>query len=224
MVVGMREAYREELDNLRNQLADMAGLVSKAMELANRALLEQDLRLAEQVIADDVKVDDARATCEEKAYGLLALQAPVATDLRVVVAVLHASESIERMGDLALHVAKAARRRHPNPVVPPDVTDAFARMGEVDVRLARMLEQLIRSQDVEAARALESDDDEVDEIHRNLFTVIMSKEWPHGVSPAVDLTLLGRFYERYADHAVSVARRVMYVVTGRMPNHSSSDI
>ncbi|MFC4004558.1 phosphate signaling complex protein PhoU [Prauserella oleivorans] len=220
----MREAYNVELDNLRDQLADMAALVGEAMELATRSLLEKDLKLAEQVISDDVKVDDARAACEEKAYALLALQAPVATDLRIVVAALHAAESIERMGDLALHVAKAARRRHPNAVLPEEVRPAFARMGEVDVRLAHKLEEVVRSRDIEAAKSLEADDDEVDDIHRNLFSVIMSKDWAHGVSAAVDITLLGRFYERYADHAVSVARRVMFVITGRMPNHSSSDI
>ncbi|OLT46346.1 phosphate transport system regulatory protein PhoU [Saccharomonospora sp. CUA-673] len=220
----MRDAYNLELDNLRGQLGDMVQLVAEAMERATKALLEQDLALAEQVISDDVKVDDARSAAEEKAYGLLALQAPVATDLRIVVASLHAAESIERMGDLALHVAKAARRRHPNPVLPEEVRPAFERLGQVDVRLARQLEAVVRSDDAEAAKALEGDDDEVDEIHRNLFTVIMDGDWEHGVSPAVDLTLLSRFYERYADHAVSVARRMLFVVTGRMPNHSGSDI
>ncbi|MBB3049959.1 phosphate transport system protein [Prauserella isguenensis] len=220
----MRDAYNLELDNLRAQLGDMVQLVAEAMELATRSLLHQDLETAEQVISDDVKVDDARSAAEEKAYGLLALQAPVATDLRIVVAALHAAESIERMGDLALHVAKAARRRHPEPVLPPDVRPAFERLGDVDVRLARKLERVVRGDDAEAAKSLEDDDDEVDEIHRNLFTVIMDSDWQHGVSPAVDLTLLSRFYERYADHAVSVARRMLFVVTGRMPNHSSSDV
>ncbi|MCP2253555.1 phosphate transport system protein [Prauserella aidingensis] len=220
----MRDAYNLELDNLRAQLGDMVQLVAEAMQLATRSLLHQDLETAEQVISDDVKVDDARSAAEEKAYGLLALQAPVATDLRIVVAALHAAESIERMGDLALHVAKAARRRHPEPVLPPDVRPAFERLGDVDVRLARKLERVVRGDDAEAAKSLEDDDDEVDEIHRNLFTVIMDRNWEHGVSPAVDLTLLSRFYERYADHAVSVARRMLFVVTGRMPNHSSSDV
>ncbi|GAA1242114.1 phosphate signaling complex protein PhoU [Prauserella halophila] len=220
----MRDAYNLELDNLRSQLGDMVQLVSEAMERATRSLLHQDLELAEQVISDDVKVDDARSTAEEKSYGLLALQAPVATDLRIVVASLHAAESIERMGDLALHVAKAARRRHPQPVLPAEVRPAFERLGDVDVRLARKLERVVRGDDAEAAKSLEDDDDEVDEIHRNLFAVIMDRDWEHGVSPAVDLTLLSRFYERYADHAVSVARRMLFVVTGRMPNHSSSDV
>ncbi|MEV4142960.1 phosphate signaling complex protein PhoU [Amycolatopsis sp. NPDC049691] len=219
----MREAYHVELEQLADHLAAMSVQVADAMERATRALLEVDLSLAEQVISDDAKVDDARAQCEEQAYALLALQAPVATDLRTVLAAIHAAESLERMGDLALHVAKAARRRHPEPVLPEAVRPYFAEMGEVAVKLARQTEQVIKSKDVEAAKTLESDDDQVDDIHRHLFTVIMDREWPHGVAAAVDVTLLGRFYERYADHAVSVAKRMIFVVTGKMPGYGSDD-
>src|SRR4051812_24941439 len=213
----MREAYHVELEQLAGNLAAMSLQVADAMERATQALLEVDLGLAEQVISDDQKVDDARAECEEQAYALLALQAPVATDLRTVLAAIHAAESLERMGDLALHVAKAARRRHPEPVLPESVRPYFAEMGEVAVKLARQTELVIKTKDVEAAKTLESDDDQVDDIHRHLFTVIMDREWPHGVAAAVDVTLLGRFYERYADHAVSVAKRMIFVVTGKMP-------
>lgn len=219
----MREAYHVELEQLAVNLAAMSLQVADAMERATRALLEVDLSLAEQVISDDAKVDDARAQCEEQAYALLALQAPVATDLRTVLAAIHAAESLERMGDLALHVAKAARRRHPEPVLPDAVRPYFAEMGEVAVKLARSTEQVIKTKDVEAAKTLESDDDQVDDIHRHLFTVLMDREWPHGVAAAVDVTLLGRFYERYADHAVSVAKRMIFVVTGKMPGYGSDD-
>src|SRR3954463_15707974 len=219
----MREAYRDQLGQLADQLADMCSLVGEAMSLATRALLETDLTIAEQVIGDDVRIDDARSKTEEDAYALLALQAPVATDLRTVLAVIHAAESLERMGDLALHVAKAARRRHPNPVLPDAVRPYFAQMGEVAVKLARSTEQVIKTKDVEAAKTLESDDDQVDDIHRHLFTVLMDREWPHGVAAAVDVTLLGRFYERYADHAVSVAKRMIFVVTGKMPGYGSDE-
>jgi phosphate transport system protein len=219
----MREAYHVELEQLADNLAGMSVQVADAMERATRALLEVDLSLAEQVISDDAKVDDARAQCEEQAYALLALQAPVATDLRTVLAAIHAAESLERMGDLALHVAKAARRRHPDPVLPDAVRPYFAEMGEVAVKLARSTEQVIKTKDVEAAKTLETDDDQVDDIHRHLFTVLMDREWPHGVAAAVDVTLLGRFYERYADHAVSVAKRMIFVVTGKMPGYGSDD-
>ncbi|MFD8499417.1 phosphate signaling complex protein PhoU [Amycolatopsis sp. NPDC059657] len=219
----MREAYHVELEQLAVKLAAMSLQVADAMELATKALLETDLSLAEQVISGDSKVDDARADCEEAAYALLALQAPVATDLRTVLAAIHAAESLERMGDLALHVAKAARRRHPEAVLPDDVKPYFAEMGSVAVKLARQAETVIKTKDVEAARSLEADDDQVDDIHKHLFTVIMDKDWQHGVAAAVDVTLLGRFYERFADHAVSVARRMVFVVTGRMPGYGSAE-
>jgi phosphate transport system protein len=219
----MREAYHVELEQLADNLAAMSLQVADAMERATQALLEVDLSLAEQVISDDAKVDDARALCEEQAYALLALQAPVATDLRTVLAAIHAAESLERMGDLALHVAKAARRRHPEPVLPDAVRPYFTEMGEVAVKLARQTEVVIKTKDIEAAKTLESDDDQVDDIHRHLFTVLMDREWPYGVAAAVDVTLLGRFYERYADHAVSVAKRMIFVVTGKMPGYGSDD-
>ncbi len=219
----MREAYHVELDQLAEELANMCSMSATAMELATRALLDTDLGLAEQVIGDDTKIDDARSSCEEHAYALLALQAPVATDLRTVLAAIHAAESLERMGDLALHVAKAARRRHPNPVLPEQIRPYFAEMGRVAVELARNAQQVILHKDVEKARSLEEADDEMDDLHRQLFSVIMEKDWPHGVASAVDVTLLGRFYERYADHAVSVAKRVVFVVTGRMPGYAGDD-
>jgi phosphate transport system protein len=219
----MREAYQVELGELAEELAHMCSMSATAMELATRALQETDLGLAEQVIGDDAKIDDARSACEEHAYALLALQAPVATDLRTVLAAIHAAESLERMGDLALHVAKAARRRHPNPVLPEPVRPYFSEMGRVAVDLARAAERVILNKDVEQARSLEDADDEMDDLHRHLFSVIMEKDWSHGVASAVDVTLLGRFYERYADHAVSVAKRVVFVVTGRMPGYSTDE-
>jgi phosphate transport system protein len=220
----MREAYHDRLGELATSLADMCAMVGTAMERATIALLKTDLALAEQVISDDAAVDIARTAYEEEAYALLALQAPVATDLRTVLAVIHAAESLERMGDLALHVAKAARRRHPNPVLPDEVRPYFEQMGRVAVDMARKTEEVIRSQDVEQAKQVEDDDDEMDNLHRDLFAVLMDKDWPHSVTTAVDVTLLGRFYERFADHAVSVAKRTVFVVTGRMPGSDQYDI
>jgi phosphate transport system protein len=220
----MREAYHDRLSELANHLADMCTMVAMAMERATTALLKADLTLAEQVISDDASVDVARTAYEEEAYALLALQAPVATDLRTVLAVIHAAESLERMGDLALHVAKAARRRHPAPVLPEEVRPYFEQMGTVAVTLARKTERVIRTQDVDLAREVENDDDEMDHLHRDLFTVLMDKDWPHGVAAAVDVTLLGRFYERFADHCVSVSKRTVFVVTGRMPGSDQFDI
>jgi len=219
----MREAYQSRLDGLADELADMCESVGAAMRKATDALLNADLALAEEVIDGDLQIDALRDRAQEDSFGLLALQAPVATDLRIVVSAIHASGDLERMGDLALHVAKAARRRHPEPVLPESVRPYFAEMGEVAVKLARQVEQVIHSKDIEAAKTIESEDDQVDDIHRHLFTVLMDREWPHGVAAAVDVTLLGRFYERYADHAVSVAKRMIFVVTGRMPGYGTDD-
>ena len=213
----MRDEYQEQLTTLADALADMCLEVATAMEDATRALLEADLQLAEQVIAEDARIDELRTTAEEKAFGLLALQAPVATDLRVVISAIHGAGDIERMGDHALHVAQAARRRPPQPVLPDDVAPFFAEMGRIAAAIARKAADVIRKRDVAMATTLESDDDAMDDLHRHIFSVLMAPSWCHGVGPAVDITLLGRFYERYADHAVTVAKRVVYVVTGRMP-------
>jgi phosphate transport system protein len=213
----MRDQYQEQLATLARALGEMCVEVATAMERATRALLDVDLQLAEQVIAEDLRIDRMRTDAETKAFGLLALQSPVATDLRVVVAAIHSAGDIERMGDLALHVAQAARRRHPQPVLPEDVRPSFAEMGTIAVALARKAADVVCTRDVAIAESLEADDDAMDDLHRHIFRMLMAPTWTHGVGPAVDITLLGRFYERYADHAVTVARRVVYVVTGRMP-------
>jgi phosphate transport system protein len=214
----VRDAYQDQLDRLAAGLADMCNLVADALDRATRALLRADLRLAEQVIADDTRIDDLRTAAEEQAFSLLVLQSPVATDLRIVVSGLHAASDIERMGDLAAHIAEAARRRHPELVMPAEVAPYFAEMGRVGSALAHMAGEVIRTQDPVRARQIEADDDAMDDLHRHLFTVLVGPAWTHGVSPAVDITLIGRFYERYADHAVTLGRRVVYVVTGRMPD------
>ena len=214
----MRAAYHEKLSGLNDELAQMSQLAGEAMKKATSALLDGDLDLAEEVISSDTEIDALRTSAEEQAFGLLALQAPVAGDLRSVIAAIHSAGDLERMGDLALHVAKAARRRHPDLVLPQEVTPYFAEMGRVALDLAQDARQVLLERDIELAFTMESDDDAMDDLHRHLFTVMMNKDWPHGVAPAVDVTLLGRFYERFADHAVAVARRVVFMVTGKMPD------
>lgn len=213
----MRDAYQDQLDELAAQLAGMCDEVAGALKKATRALLDVDLHLAEEVITDDIRVDELRDRAEEQAFALLALQAPVATDLRIVVSAIHGAGDIERMGDLALHVAQAARRRHPQPVLPAEVTPYFAEMGHVGCALAHKAGEVIRTRDLAKAAEMDTDDDAMDDLHRHMFTVLMDRNWSYGIGPAVDITLLARFYERYADHAVAVARRIVYVVTGRMP-------
>ncbi len=213
----MRVAYTEQLSDLAGQLAAMCGLTELAMQRATQALLEADLALAEQVISDDDHIDKLAVACEDKAFALLALQAPVAGDLRTVVAAIHIVADIDRMGELALHVAKIARRRHPQRVLPEEVRGYFTEMGHVAVALAASAREVLLTRDPDRAALLEDEDDAMDDLHKHLFSVIMDDEWPHGVAAAVDVTLLGRFYERFADHAVEVARQVIFLVTGKHP-------
>lgn len=195
----------------------MCAHVATALEKATAALLGVNLHLAEEVISNDAIVDRSREHAERQAFALLALQAPVATDLRIVVAAIHGAGDLERMGDLALHIAQTARRRHPQPALPVDVAPYFAEMGRVGVALAIKAGEVIRTRDLARASELETDDDAMDDLHQHMFSVLMDRNWAHGIEAAVDITLLARFYERYADHAVAVARRIVYVVTGHMP-------
>lgn len=210
----MREVFHHELDQLADGLIGMTELVGQAIDDATRALLEADLQLAESVIAADAQVDAAQAELDERAIELLARQAPVATDLRVVVAALRMSSSIERMGDLARHVAQQTRLRFPRSAVPESLAPTFEKMGQTAQRLSGEAGDLIRTRDLAAAAKLESDDDLLDQLHRQVFTRMMAADWTEPAETTVDVTLLSRFYERFGDHAVSVARRVVFLVTG----------
>lgn len=192
----------------------MCRVSSAALRDATTALLTADLALAEDVIARDAQLDDMRASTETVALELLALQAPVASDLRTVVSALWVVADLQRMGALAIHVAKAARRRHPDPVPPIEVRPIIERMGRVGVHLADQAATVLAERDLVLARSLESDDDLMDDLHQELFGALLAPGWSHGVAPAVDIAMLGRFYERFADHAVAVGRRVVFLVTG----------
>jgi phosphate transport system protein len=213
----MRTAYHEQLEALNKQLAEMCRLAGIAMERATQALLQADLALAEQVIGDHEQIMASSARAEEAAFVLLALQAPVAGDLRAIVSSIQIVADVERMGALALHVAKIARRRHPQHALPEEVNGYFAEMGRLAVDLADSARDVLISRDPDKAREIREDDDAMDDLHRHLFSVMMDREWRHGVAAAVDVTLLGRFYERFADHAVEISRRVIFQVTGKLP-------
>jgi phosphate transport system protein len=213
----MRTAYHEQLDALTSQLGEMCGLAGAAMERATQSLLQADLVLAEQVITDHEQIAAMSARAEESAFVLLALQAPVAGDLRAIVSSIQIVADVDRMGALALHVAKISRRRHPQHALPEEVNGYFAEMGQVAVALSLAAQEALLSRDPEKAALLDEQDDAMDGLHRHLFSVLMDREWKHGVMAAVDVTLLSRFYERFADHAVEVARRVIFQATGELP-------
>lgn len=210
----MRDAYHEELDSISDGLVEMARLVGSAMGRATTALLDADLALAESVIAADDKVNALHHDLENRAIDLLARQQPVATDLRIVVTSLRMSSDLERCGDLARHVAKVARLRFPETAVPADLHPIVLEMGQLAQRLVAKVGQVIATKDVEKALELEQDDDAIDALHRELFSHLLDDRWQHGIETAVDVTLVGRYYERFADHAVSVAKRVVFLVTG----------
>lgn len=207
-----------QLEDLTGQLSDMCLAVAAALRHATTALLDRRERLAVRVIAGDRAVDELRASVERTAAEALLFHAPVAGDLRAVVSAIRTADELERMGDLALHVAEAARRRAPGRAVPPEVHDAFARMGTLGVALALKAAEVVRTRNVVMAVELDRDDDEMDALHRQMFGVLLHPAWPHGVATAVDVTLLARYYERFADHAVGVARETVYAVTGREPS------
>ncbi|QKT06576.1 phosphate signaling complex protein PhoU [Gordonia sp. X0973] len=213
----MRTAYHEQLTELNSTLGQMCELSGVTMEHATRALLQADLDVAEELLRDREGMTGLAADAEDRAFKLLALQAPVAGELREVVSGFQIVADIDRMYALALHVAKVARLRHPEPALPEEVRGYFAEMGRLAVRLAHGARDVLDSLDANAALALGADDDAMDDLHRHLFSVLMDRDWPHGVAAAVDVTLLGRYYERFADHAVAVGRRVVFQATGKTP-------
>ena len=214
----MRTMYYEELSALSAQVGDMCGLAADAMEHATQALLGADLSVAEQVIADHEHIVAMSKRTESSALKLLALQQPVAGDLRTIVSTIHVGADIERMGALAVHVASISRLRHPECALPDDVRASFTQMGTRAVQLARTAQQVLISRDPDKADRLRDEDDAVDAEHRHLFTLLIDHKWQDGVGSAVDVALLGRFYERFADHAVEIGKRVVFEATGGLPD------
>ncbi|MCW2581517.1 MAG: phoU [Klenkia sp.] len=213
----MRDSYREELDDITAQLVEMTNSVGSAMSKATTALLDADVALADLVIAGDAHIDAVRENVDDRCFTLLARQQPVATDLRAITTAMATVQDLERMGDLAQHIAKVARMRFPDHAVPQEVRPVFLDMGHIAESLVAQAGTIIAKRDVAAAARLEADDDLMDRNHQQLFRELLSDDWPHGIESAIDITLLGRYYERFADHAVSVARRVVYLVTGERP-------
>jgi phosphate transport system protein len=195
----------------------MCSLAGMAMKQATQALLDADVAVADQVISDHEQIVAKRARAEKDAFALLALQQPVAGELRDIFSSIQIMADAERMGALAVHVAKIARMRHPQHALPEDVHGYFAEMGAVAVAMGDSAKQVLVAGDPQKAARLRDEDDAMDNLHRNLFTMLLDRAWKHGVPAAVDAALLGRFYERFADHAVEVGRRVVFKVTGALP-------
>jgi phosphate transport system protein len=211
----IRSVFQDELDGVSQSLVDLTEMVAISMDRATESILNCDLKLAEEVIASDDTIDDFQHSLDARIIDIIARQQPVASDLRALVTALRMSADLERMGDMSHHVAKITRLRHPDAAIPTELIASFKQMGEAAGKIARKTGSVIASRDTEVALQVEKDDDEMDKLHRQLIGTLVDPNWKHGVESAIDLTLLGRYYERYADHAVSVSRRVYYLVTGK---------
>jgi len=215
----LRSAFQDELDGVTQSLSELSGLVSGAITQATHALLTADLSEAEAVIAADDRVDEIQHELDARIIDIIARQQPVASDLRALVTALRSAD-LERMGDLAHHIAKVTRLRHPGAAVPSELLLTIEEMGKVARLISDKVGGIINSKDIDKALEVEKDDDEMDLLHRKLFTVLLNPSWPHGIETAIDMTLIGRYYERYADHAVSVSRRIHFQVTGKYSSKS----
>ncbi|MDF2573265.1 MAG: phoU [Agromyces sp.] len=210
----MREVFQQELREVQDRLVETAQLVADSIEKATRAFNSSDVSLAEEVIADDDRIDQLTVSLDELAITILARQQPVARDLRIVVSALRISASLERMGDMSTHISQLARYRFPDKVVPKSLRPTFAEMGAVDVEIARKLVELLRTEDVVLAEEIRNEDDKVDALHLSVFDKVLGETWKGQAVDTVDATLASRYHERFADHAVSIAKKVQYLATG----------
>ena len=210
----MREVFQQELHEVQERLVEIAGLVEVSIENATRAFNESNVALAETVIADDDQIDAAAVALDELAINILARQQPVARDLRIVVSALRISASLERMGDMAEHIAQLSRYRFPDKVVPKSLRGTFAELGRLDVQIAKKLTELLRTEDIKLAEEIRNDDDKIDELHVSVFDKVLGETWKGATVDTVDATLASRYHERFADHAVSIAKKVQYLATG----------
>jgi phosphate transport system protein len=210
----MREVFQQELREVQERLVEISTLVEISIENATRAFNESNVSLAETVIADDDKIDELTVSLDELAINILARQQPVARDLRIVVSALRISASLERMGDMSEHIAQLARYRFPEKVVPKTLRSTFAEMGRLDVEVARKLTNLLKTEDVRLAEEIRNDDDKIDNLHLSVFDKVLGETWKGGAEDTVDATLASRYHERFADHAVSIAKKVQYLATG----------
>jgi phosphate transport system protein len=210
----VREVFHQSLEDVQARLVEISELVATAIEHATQAFGTSDVSLAEQVIEADAVIDEKAIALDELAIEILARQQPVARDLRIVVSALRMSASLERMGDIAEHIAQLTRYRFPERAIPKGLKSTFTSMGQIDVEMARMLAELLRTQDITIAEQLRNLDDKLDELHVSVFEKVLGENWQGEAVATVDATLASRYHERFADHAVAVAKRVVYLATG----------
>jgi phosphate transport system protein len=204
----------QALLQVQSDLIEMSKLVQVAMSCGTESLLSADVSLAENVISDDIRINAINAKVEEACLSVLSSGNLNEDEVRISVALLRMSTTLERMGDLAAHVAKQARLRFPNISVPEKLHSTFHEMGEIANSIVASTTKVIETQDLRFAADMTALDEKMDQIHRELFTIVLSPDWAEGVEAAIDVTLLSRYYERFADHGVTIARRIAFIVTG----------
>lgn len=210
----MREVFQQELAEVQTRLVSISEAVEVAMKLAHEALHSSDVQLAEKVIASDVNIDEQVDSLDEYSIDIMARQGPVARDLRIVVSSLRISASLERMGDLARHIATLSRYRFPEDVVPGSLEETFRKLGELDIEIAGLLVQLLKTESNEIGDRIRQLDDEVDALHQHVFDTVLAEGWTEPATATVDMVLGSRYHERFADHAVSIAKKMNYLATG----------
>lgn len=212
-----RAAFDAELDEVIGDLARMIWLASQIMINASAAMLQADLTLAELVIARGDEMDAQHHDVQQRCLELLELPAPVGVDQRTVVAALRTVRDLQQMGDLAKHTAKITQLSNPDLTVPDDVRTVIAQMSLLASGLAHQAGTAIEKLDPLSGDRLAQAVDEVDALRRQLSRIVFAENWSYGLEPAVHAALVGCYYERFADHAVAIARQVCYLA-GEAPD------
>jgi phosphate transport system protein len=210
----VRDTYHEQLGHLTDGLIGMSVLAARGVRGATTAVVDVDLDAAERVIVQDADLNELYRSLDASAFQMLAQQQPVASDLRTIVTSLRMSSDLERAGDYAVHIAKVARRRYPSAVLPEHLRATVREMGDKAASITEKAGEVIRGRDLTLAQQLLRDDDAVDALHQALLNAVLHSTHPFPPEEIVDITLVGRYYERLADHAVAISRAVSYLVTG----------
>ena len=218
-----RLEFASDLRMVRDSLVTMTATASKAIRAATTALLDQDLEAVRLTASLEQQLEDDRLALERRTFLMLARQQPVAGDLRLLVSAIKISAECRRMVALAHHIGTAASRSYPFPAVPDELSRIFRRMGDVASRIADGAGVTLKISDAQDAARLEVDDDAMDGLRRALFRALVD-DWSHGVETAVNVALLGRYYERFADHAVAIAQSVIFIVTGAQPDDRADHV
>ena len=210
----MREVFQTQLKEVQDRLVEIAGDATRIMEQASKAFVTSDVTLADQALASADAIQEKALSLDESVIKILARQSPVSRDLRILVSALRISASLERMGALAGHIAQIARFRYPGSAIPAALLTTFEEMGKLDIELGKKVVKLLRNTDVDLAKEIQAEDARVDELHRNVFDVVLSDDWKENAMFTVDVTLASRYHERFADHVVDISAKVSYLTTG----------